>query len=185
MSSARRRRGMLCAAVALAASVLVVGAGVTASHAVTSAAWTDRTSASATVTSGTWSALGSCTALNSAGAAVGTCAISTMIYDAAGGSGKHIRTYYATFSVSSTSATSVVFQANLGAATVRLDTSAGAWNWSTAMTLPAAQMTPTSPCASLPSLTGSATSANWTLQPTVTFQLADARSAFQGPPSCS
>lgn len=182
---ARRRLGIRLATVALAASVLVAGAGVTASGAVTSAAWTDHTSASATITSGTWSALGSCTALNSAGAAVGTCAISSMIYDATGGTGKHLRTYDVTFSVSSTAAASVVFQANLSAATVRVDTSVGAWNWPTAVTLPATQMTPTSPCTALPSLTGRATSANWMLQPTIAFQLADARSAFQGLPSCS
>lgn len=181
----RRRLGIRLTAAALAASVLVVGAGAAGSRAVTSAAWTDHAYASATITSGTWSALGSCTALNSAGAAVGTCAISAMIYDATGGTGKHVRTYDVTFSVSSTAAASVVFQANLNAATVRADTSVGAWNWPTAVTLPATQMTPTSLCSALPSLSGRATSANWQLQPTITFQLADARSTFQGLPSCS
>jgi hypothetical protein len=123
--------------------------------------------------------------MNSAGTAVGTCSISSIVYDATGAANKHVRTYYATFSVSSTAASYVTFQTNLSAATVRLDTSIGAWTWSSAVTIPGTQMTPTSACAALPSLSGRATSANWGLLPTVAFQLADARSAFQGPPSCS
>lgn len=181
----RRRLGRLVGG-GLAASALVIGAAAgAAAVARTHAAWTDATRASAAVTSGAWSALGSCTALNSAGSAVGTCSISTMVYDATGGTGKHVRSYSVTFAVSSTSAATVVFQANLGAATVRVDTSVGAWAWASAVTLPATQMTPTSACSALPSLSGRATSVNWTTAPTIAFQLADARSAFQGNPSCS
>jgi hypothetical protein len=172
------------ALVGLAASALVIGAAAAAT-ADTRAAWTDATRASAAATSGAWSALGSCTALNAAGAAVGTCAITSIVFDATGGPGKHLRSYAATFAVSSPAAVSVVFQAALNAATMRTDTSTGTWNWAGAMTLPAAQLTPTSGCSALPSLTGRATSANWTAAPTVAFQLADARSAFQGLPSCS
>jgi hypothetical protein len=182
--SARRRRIGRVAAVGLAASALVIGAA-TAATADTRAAWTDATRASAAVTSGAWSTLGWCTAMNSVGTAVGTCAITSIVYDASGAANKHVRTYYATFSVSSTAASYVVFQTNLTAATVRTDTSVGAWTWSSAMTIPGVQMTPTSACTALPTLSGRATSASWTASPTVSFQLADARSAFQGTPSCS
>ncbi|KHK96893.1 hypothetical protein LK09_13680 [Microbacterium mangrovi] len=179
-----RARWARVAAAGLAASALVVGA-TAAATAETRAAWTDATRVSASVTSGAWSALGSCTALNSAGAAVGTCAITSIVYDATGALNKHVRSYYATFSVSSSAASAVVFQANLGAATVRTDTSVGAWTWTSAFTIAGLQMTPTSPCAALPSLSGRATSANWATLPTVPFQIADARSAVQGSPSCS
>ncbi len=176
------RLSAIAAAVIAAVLASIAVGGVTA----TSAAWTDQTYASATVSAGTWPALGSCTAMTAASVPVGTCTITAMTYDAWGPKNKHLRNVYLTFQVSAPASTSyIAVQADLSAATVGTDTSDGPWSWATAVTLPSSQFTPTSTCAALPLVTGRTVAGwNWADSPRVFFSLADSSSAYQGQPSC-
>ncbi|UUT35222.1 hypothetical protein [Microbacterium elymi] len=121
------------------------------------------------------------------GTPVGTCTITAMTYDAWGTKKQHQRNVYLTFRVSAPASTSsITVRADLSAATVTTDTSEGAWNWATAVTLPSLQFTPTSTCAALPSITGRTVAGwNWADSPKVFFSLADSSGSYQGKPSCS
>jgi hypothetical protein len=171
-----RRRRSHRSTVAIAAVAALLGV-LLSTFAVsgTSAAWTDRAVAAATVQAGTWSTLGTCTARTATGAAVGTCAIAKLTYDGWGVTGDHRRNYYVTFHVSAPASTSyITVQADLSAAAVGIDSSSGTWNWSKASTVPSRQFTPTSACAALPGVSGRTVAGwDWATSPQIYFQLTD------------
>jgi len=184
--SSRRRRLAYAMGALAAAAMLAIAGGTVASVAETQSAWTDVTYASAAVTSGTWSTTGTCTAMNSANVAVGSCSIASMTYDGWGEQNKHLRNMYITFKVTDQSTSYIVFTVDLSQAKVGTDSSVGAWNWPTAVTLPSSQMTPTSACSALPKLSGRTVSGwNWTTSSTIYFQMADSPSAYSGKAGCS
>ncbi|MCK3769092.1 SipW-dependent-type signal peptide-containing protein [Microbacterium aerolatum] len=170
------RRGRF-AALALALALAIVGiAGFAPGGGLiegTSAAWTDRTSTSAVVTSGTWStaATNTCTAYGYDGRALTGCTVSGITYSGWGEPGKQTRNYYVNFQTPA-GTRSVSFDVDLSTATG----SGGSWTWKNAKVLPGAQFTARGgwTCAQLPRVIG--TGADWQV-PSVYFQVAESGSS--------
>ncbi|MEU1973294.1 SipW-dependent-type signal peptide-containing protein [Microbacterium sp. NPDC019599] len=116
----------------------------------TSAAWTDKTHTSATVTAGTWSsAKNTCTAVDAAGKPM-PCAVTGLRYDEWGTPGNRVRNYYIT--TSAVGARHLDFSVDLSTASG----AGGSFAWTNAGVATGAQFTPTNgwTCAKLPLVTG-------------------------------
>jgi hypothetical protein len=165
-----RFRSVWSAAVALVTVALAVLLGGAAQGVVqpTSAAWTDRTAASAVVTAGRWQTTptSSCVAYGWNGAVLPGCTLSGITYDEWGVFGQRARNYYASFSVPS-GTRSVSFDIDLSTATGK----GTAWAWDRTRLVPGGQFTPKSgwTCTELPRVRG--TGADW--QNPIFFQIVE------------
>lgn len=171
-------RTMKTVLAALATVIAVAGLGAAAASVDnTQSAWSDQTIISSAVSAGTWQAsLGTCTAYNNGGNAVGTCTIKSSTYQEWGSAGNHVRNHNMSFTVSSPATAYIVFTTDLSAAT-GTSSGSGTWSWSTAATLSSSnQIVPTSACSALPTLSGRTISGwNWQSSPTVYWQMTDNR----------
>lgn len=170
-----RRARAVCAFLALAGGVLGIAAGQGLGE-TTTAAWTDQTLASATVTAGSWEVAtptpaNSCTAYDFNGKAIEGCSVNRIEYYGWGTAGSQTRNYYIYLDVPS-GTRSVTFDVDLSTATGNGTT----WSWTNAGVVSGAQFTARDgwTCGALPRVQG--TGADWHTS-TIYFQVAEDRTA--------